>query len=370
MEMVFFQKSLFDTEEDNSKKSQEIKANLSDIMISRFQKYTLTDYIADIEQNGLSQTWAWICEYVLEHGENTDFLHVKNFGEMYEIGLAVQDKIQKKNNGQYYTPEDVALVMSEWIDSLDGENICDVACGTGKLILTYLDFIGNEQAKKLIQDGRLYLYDIDSIALKICTTSILLKYGKDLKDKIHIIDGDFLSAKNNLPENCKVISNPPYAAIQQIGFDWKETQVLNDSHELYSCFMEKIIKNCNSAVIITPYSFISGAKFYSLRTILNQCNGEIYSFDNVPGTIFCGRKHGIFNTNTSNSVRAAITVLRKDNCDGFRLTPLIRFKSTERKELLQCKMLESFLSPKRQKISQTSPAYFYDDDEYYLKRSA
>ena len=54
--MDFFQKSLFDAEEDNSKKSQEIKANLSDIMISRFQKYTLTDYIADIEQNGLSQT--------------------------------------------------------------------------------------------------------------------------------------------------------------------------------------------------------------------------------------------------------------------------------------------------------------------------
>ncbi len=158
------------------------------------------------------------------------------------------------------------------------------------------------------------MYDVDSVALKICVTSILLKYGRELKEKIHIIDGDFLSAKNNLPENCKVISNPPYAAIQQVGFDWKETQVLNDSRELYSCFMEKIIKNCNS-------------------------------------------------------VRAAITVLRRDNCDGFRLTPLIRFKSTERKELLQCKMLESFLSPKRQKISQTSPAYF--DDRYFLnKRSA
>ena len=89
-----------------------------------------------------------------------------------------------------------------------------------------------------------------------------------------------------------------------------------------------------------------------------QYNGEIFSFDNVPGNIFCGRKHGIFNTNTSNSVRAAITVVKKGNADGFRLTPLIRFKSTERKELLQCKMLESFLSPKRQKISQASPAYY------------
>ena len=52
---------------------------------------------------------------------------------------------------------------------------------------------------------------------------------------------------------------------------------------------------------------------------MNQYNGEIYSFDNVPGNIFCGRKHGIFNTNTSNSVRAAITVVRKDNSNGLNL---------------------------------------------------
>ncbi len=344
------QKTLFD-ELDTEKSSQktEIVAVLSDSIVSKFQNYKLDDYINDIETNGLAHTWSYICEYVLTYGENVDFLNAKNFGEMYEIALAIQDKIQKKNNGQYYTPEDVALVMSEWFDSLDGENICDVACGTGKLILTYLDFIGEEKAKNLIQSGKLFLYDIDSIALHICKTAILLKYGKDLEDKIHDIAGDFLSSKINLPANCKVISNPPYAAIQQVGFDWNETQVLNDSRELYSCFMEKIIEQSEAAVIITPYSFISGAKFYSLRKILNQCNGEIYSFDNVPGNIFCGRKHGIFNTNTSNSVRAAITVVKKGNADGFRLTPLIRFKSTERKDLyyyLSCKFTRNKLKSK------------------------
>ena len=108
----------------------------------------------------------------MTYGENTDFLNVKNFGEMYEIGLAVQDKIQKKNNGQYYTPEDVALIMSQWFDSLDGENICDVACGTGKLILTYLDFIGKEKTEKFLKRGKLYLYDFDATSLKISKTAI------------------------------------------------------------------------------------------------------------------------------------------------------------------------------------------------------
>lgn len=352
--------TLFDDEFriDKQVQNEIIDVCLSSEIVSKFNNYSLDNYIKDVETNGLELTWGYICEYVLTYGERAAFLNVKNFGEMYEIGLAIQDKLQKKKNGQYYTPDDVAIVMSEWFDSLDGQNICDVGCGTGKLILTYLDYIGKERAIQLIKDGKLYLYDIDTVALKICKTSLLLKYGKELEDWIHDIGGDFMSSKIQLPENCKVISNPPYAAIQQIGLYWSNTKVLNDSRELYSIFMEKIIEGSLSSVLITPYSFISGSKFYSLRTILNQYNGEIYSFDNVPGNIFSGRKHGIFNTNTCNSVRAAITVVRKNDSDGFRLTPLIRFKSSERKALLQCKILESFLSPKRQKISIDKPMYY------------
>lgn len=324
----------------------------------KYKSYDLEKYINDVENFGLKKTWFGICKYVLENGENADFLNIKNFGKMYEIALAIQDKIQKKNNGQYYTPDDVAFIMSGWLLGLDGENVCDVACGTGKLILTYLDLIGEKNAKNLIKSGNLYLYDADDVALEICKTSILIKYGLELERNLHCIAGDFLSQKIELPQNCKVISNPPYAKIQETGKDWQNTKVLNDSQELYSVFMEKIVEQSESSVIITPYSFISGSKFYSLRQVLNNCNGEIYSFDNVPGNIFCGRKHGIFNTNTSNSVRAAITVVRKNNSNGFRLTPLIRFKSTERKNLLTCEKLESFLSEKNQKITNKSKMFY------------
>ena len=360
MRRSYFQATLFDDRVtmDEQPQSKKMAVILSNTIISKFKNYSLDYYINDIEAYGLEYTWACICEYALAYGENNHFLTVRNFGEMYEIGLAIQDKQQKKENGQYYTPDDVAILMSEWFDSLEGQNLCDVGCGTGKLILTYLDYIGKDRALKLLHEGRVFLYDVDNVALKICKTSLLLKYGKDLNDKIHDVSGDFLSSLIKLPQDCKVISNPPYAAIQQIGQHWNNTRVLNDSRELYSIFMEKIISDSFSAVIITPYSFISGSKFYSLRTVLNQYNGEIYSFDNVPGNIFCGRKHGIFNTNTSNSVRAAITVVRKNNSDGFRLTPLIRFKSSERKALLQCKILESFLSPKRQKIASDKPMYY------------
>ncbi len=362
MKSDYYQISLFDDmftiDKQLQNQNKEISVSLSNVIISKLKYYTLDNYIKDIEIYGLEYTWANICEYVLTYGENADFLTVSNFGEMYEIGLAIQDKQQKKENGQYYTPDDVAYVMSEWFDSLEGQNLCDVGCGTGKLILTYLDYIGKDKAHNLLNEGKVYLYDIDTVALKICKTALLLKYGKELKDKIHDIAGDFLSSKIQLPHNSKVISNPPYAAIQQIGLFWSNTRVQKESKELYAIFMEKILKESVASVIITPYSFISGSKFYSLRLLMNQFNGEIYSFDNVPGNIFCGRKHGVFNTNTSNSVRAAITVVRKKDSYGFRLTPLIRFKSTERKVLLQCKTLEEFLSPERQIISSDRPMYY------------
>ncbi len=224
MRREYYQKPLFDDilimDKQLQNKDKEVVVSLSTTIVSKFKNYSLDNYIEDIETHGLKYTWDYICEYVLTYGENRVFLNIQNFGEMYEIGLAIQDKQQKKKNGQYYTPDDVALIMSEWLDSLEGQNLCDVGCGTGKLILTYLDYIGKERAIKLLKEGKVYLYDIDSVALKICKTAILIKYGKELSDKIHDIEGDFLSSKIKLPPNCKVISNPPYAAIQQVGLYW------------------------------------------------------------------------------------------------------------------------------------------------------
>ena len=130
------------------------------------------DYISDVEHNGL-RTWDYICQFVIENIDSVpSFLDIKNFGELYEIGLAVRDKVTKKKSGQYYTPDDVATVMAEWLCECQGNAVCDVACGTGKLILTYLDMIGYSKARELISEGRLYLYDLDEIALKICKTTI------------------------------------------------------------------------------------------------------------------------------------------------------------------------------------------------------
>lgn len=346
--------------------------------IARLQSYDSSKYLSDVECLGLQKTWQQICFYLLNskesdhsYKESSRFLQAENFDELYEAGLALENKQLKRKSGQYYTPDDVALLMCEWLAELPGEVVCDVACGTGKLILTYLNLIGFEAARDLLLNKKVYLYDDDETALMVCQCHIALKYGKDSLACINVISGDFLAKHLVLPANSKVISNPPYAKISEFSEAWNLSAVVLESKEYYAAFMEKIISEAHASVIITPFSFISGKKYYSLRkSICEQSSGFIVSFDNVPGNIFRGKKHGIFNSNTANSVRAAITVSErkytedklkqvKDNyvkklsrnydkqeldyTEGYRISPLIRFKNEEREDLLEKRCLEATL---------------------------
>lgn len=328
-------------------------------MASKYNNYDLNNYIKDIDCYGLKKTWHNILTKTLSKELISKEFIVDNFGELYEIGLEHENKINKKEMGKYYTPKDVANIMSNWLLPLPGEKVCDVGCGVGNLIISYLDCLGKDKAYDLIESGNLYLYDKDDIALEICKYSLAIKYGVELLKKINTKNCDFLSHKVKLPKNSKVISNPPYYKIIEYGNDWDITKVIIDSKELYSSFVEKIIMQSVSSVIITPYSFIGSGKFYSLRTLMNNYNGFVVSFDNVPGNIFNGRKHGVFNTNKGNSVRAAITVVEnKKNVKGFRFSPLIRFKTEERNLMLNNDYLYNLINDRYQLVNAKRKSYY------------
>ena len=316
------------------------------------------DYLRAVGRAGFRATWERMIESLRRHPEGDGIVTLDRIGPLYEIGLAHLCKTEKKAQGQYFTPDDTAALMAAWFAALPGRNLCDVCCGTGKLILAVLARLGRRRARSLISAGRLYLYDIDPLALKISRSLIGILYGSDLEPKIRTIAGDFLSDSVRLPEKCKVISNPPYSKIGRFSAGWNRTENLLRSKELYSAIMEKILDSSRASVVITPYSFLGGEKFFPLRTKMNQKNGFIVSFDNVPGNIFYGRKKGIFNTNSANSVRAAITVTENRPGDrGYRCSPLIRFKNEERAALLQEKTLRPLVSGRPQTVSAENPKY-------------
>lgn len=275
----------------------------------------------------------------LEIDFNKKIFSFDNIGELYEIGLETDNQISKKELGQYYTPKDTCEFMAKKVAGLfnfETDTLADVCCGTGNLIIEVLSSFGKEIAYQIIKSGKLYLYDLDKSAMSVAVMKICVLFiEKGDRDTFRKIDklvhpevGNFLDDGIALPKNCVLISNPPYGKLPADMTVWKGCTTIA-TNNMYSVFMEKMSNQCKSAVIISPQSFLGGSKFGTLREALSRRGGYIFSFDNIPCPIFIGRKKGIFNTNTSNSVRAAITVIDGSE-GGFRVSPMIRFRTDER----------------------------------------
>lgn len=303
---------------------------------------TEQEYLDSINDIGLELTW----DKILNNYFPNDYFKPETLGGLYELGLATENKIEKKAMGKYYTPDDVASVMAQFLLELPGDNICDLCCGTGNLIFAVLNELDKEIAISLLQNGHIYLYDIDKIALKICKAILINTYG-EVAQKVNIINDNCLSETVTFPPNAKIISNPPYG---------KDATLINQNlyscakstKELYVAFMEKIIQANLPAVIITSHSFLGGNTFKTLRNELT--GGKIFAFDNVPGNIFKGKKFGIFNSNETNSTRAAITIIEPYK-NSFLVAPFIRFRAEDRPYILNKAFLDNLLPDNEQTIN-------------------
>ena len=107
-----------------------------------------------------------------------------------------------------------------------------------------------------------------------------------------------------------------------------------------------MIKTTIGFISITPQTFTNATKFRAIRRLLIEKFNEmsVYCFDNVPDNVFKGIKFGSENTNKANSTRAGIIVAHKTAVPStkHRITPLLRWRSHERKILLA--RLDSFLA--------------------------
>lgn len=291
----------------------------------------MIDYKESIAANGLAATWRHI---LINEFPSAAFPADKLAG-LYEEGLAIENKIEKKAMGKYYTPDDVATVMAQYLLRFSAHNICDLCCGTGNLILAVLE----QMPPKERSYHDYYIYDIDETALLICQALVREKYGI----AVHMRCGDCLNPDFHLPPDSIVISNPPYGK------------------KMDAAFIEKVVEERCPAVMITPHSFMGGSTFTATRQKMDEIGGTIFSFDNVPGNIFKGKKYGIFNSNTANSTRAAIIILDPAK-DGYLVSPFIRFKTEDRAAVLNTEYLDSLLPLARQHGFYYR--YFKEDEEW------
>ena len=319
-------------------------------------RFSIDKYEFFVENTGLKNTWKVLIGYLDKNGIdlfNKNIVDFYDIGRLYEIGLAKENKVDKKDCGKYYTPGDVSTLMAEMLLENEVLNcISDVACGCGNLIIEVLKIVKNRSLAEFDNlVSNIHLYDTDLLALEICASRISAFFGIK-KSLLHIHKGDFLSKNVRLPNDSYSISNPPYSQIKDVCLEWGYKKCVSESKDLYVGFIEKIIRQSKKAVIISPQSYIVGKNFSLIRRqLFTSGNGEIYSFDNVPGTIFNGKKEGIFNTNTANGVRASILVFNSSKfLKGYRLTHLIRFKTTERSKVIKLDYLKKQLGNMRQNL--------------------
>ena len=320
-----------------------------------------------LKQHGIRKTWLGLLatnitgnrqlEYILKSKEfkgakvfKRDLLEGLTIGEvgvLYEYSVTKINSDARKSNGQFFTPDDVAIFMAKFSRKFPVGKWLDPCSGIGNLSW-HLVSIQDDPEKFLIE--RLILSDKDNLSLLIARTMLTISFQRKHKNLFNeiasnFVEFDFLSVSSNekllnfdasnsltaIPEHDFVIVNPPYLAT--VADDRFETARARD---LYAYFMENIIKTSKGFISVTPQSFTNAGKFEDLRRIMLNTYSKvtIFNFDNVPANIFRGIKFGSKNSNTANSIRAAITIAQPGR-GKWQTTSLLRWRSHEREDLFR-----------------------------------
>ena len=282
----------------------------------------------------------------LEH----DFLEGLSIGEigvLYEYSLARDDSEGRKTNGQFFTPDDVAVFMAAHSKDFPSGVWLDPCSGVGNLTWHLAERQADPESFLLDQ---MIVADKDGLALLIARVMLTWRFQNkvgDFFDQIEdrFIEFDFLSVSENaspdllsdfssldaIPKHDFVIMNPPYVSgVRDSRFETNETG------DLYAYFFENSAKTSTGLIAITPQSFTNAKKFRSLRALLLARFSAltVYAFDNVPANVFRGIKFGSTNSNKANSTRAAITVASNFS-QSQKITGLTRWRSSERNQLFR-----------------------------------
>lgn len=254
-------------------------------------------------------------------------MSIGEIGVVYEALLALGDQDSRRLRGQYFTPDDVAHFLAKQAERFPEGHWIDPCCGVGNLAW-HLASTMDDPASFVAE--RLTLVDLDPIALK--TAVGLLAASFAAPDSIATLTNlaerstkqNYL-AGNRPPRHDFAILNPPYAATLR---DQRFKSA--DARDLYAYFLERTLDHAEGFIAITPAAHLSGLKYATLRTLLEERNGgEVLVFDNVPDTVFRGYKYGSTNTSKTNFVRAAITTSAPSDT-GWRITPILRWAARSR----------------------------------------
>ncbi|MGD9992597.1 MAG: N-6 DNA methylase [Salinivirgaceae bacterium] len=199
-----------------------------------------------------------------------------------EYACSTSDK-HKKDNGQFFTPKQIADFMGNLADPKSGKiSVLDPGCGTGILTCSLIEKLIQ---KSNITEIELSLFETDENVLTLTQKVIdflaswLAEKNIDLKYQINRTD--FVLENSNafnvstlfgfekVNQYDYIISNPPYFKISK---NDKRAIAAKDlvygQPNIYSLFMgvaAKLLKQDGELIFITPRSFAAGNYFKAFR---------------------------------------------------------------------------------------------------------
>jgi len=207
--------------------------------------------------------------------------YADRYGEIYTTLVTQQ---HKKENGQFFTPLEIASFMAS-LSEFNGDfvRILDPGCGTAVLSCALIEQITN--SNKDLKHIELVIYETDAELFPILKKT--LKYLKKWVENknveftltCHTYDfilhnseclketPDLFSKQTNLFDI--VISNPPYFKISIEDKRAKAAKIVVNGHpNIYAIFMAlsaKLLKEGGELIFITPRSYASGNYFKVFR---------------------------------------------------------------------------------------------------------
>ncbi|MDL2257225.1 Eco57I restriction-modification methylase domain-containing protein [Bacteroidales bacterium OttesenSCG-928-I14] len=208
--------------------------------------------------------------------------YADRLGESY---TATVSQTFKKDNGQFFTPVEIAQFMGGLAEANKTQiDILDPGCGTGILTCALVESVVKKNPQ--IEEINLVAYETDSNLISLSEKSlsylkewlnaqgILFKYIICVHDFILDNYTRFDTSPNAFSDNNKqdfdfVISNPPYFKLSKDDERVKASQIIIDGQpNIYSIFLAlatQLLKVDGKMIFIVPRSFTSGRYFNLFR---------------------------------------------------------------------------------------------------------
>lgn len=274
--------------------------NFSNISITKCIEtgifFSLDQLMTEWKGSPLDDFEKWnACEIVVRNEKTfndiIEFLNTKKvfsffdpsiFGDIY---LLLISENQRKSEGIFYTPNNVARILTQQIDqSSSFRRVLDPSCGCGNLLVSVYDYLA-DQTKNLkerhqsILEKEIWGFDLDETAVEITKITLALKCETYcFPSHIFCLDTLFDTEKYNEKFDL-ILCNPPYIGHKLIRNDYMEKlrekfpDVYEDKGNISYCFFKRsieLLKDSGQAVFVTSRYFLEAHNAEGLRDCLGN----------------------------------------------------------------------------------------------------